>query len=536
MSQSIHGFPTELYPGIIHHASTRDLKVYALVNSFFQSLAQPALFSVASMFSHVDERLCFFETRRGSQLLKHARILHLGQGFSLFQDHVRTSSFLRALDHPKIHSIHFFGHQEWHYFHEMVLNDLYTLVMPHVRTLAFSSIFDIPFIEVLSHCVLLRDVELSHFSTSSGNVIKRNALPNIRHLNLWGWDTSKLGPGSSLRAYLEVKGSSIQELSIGRYDDDRIPFSIDLFATLQPSLCELSFDKSMLHYLIRQQHLRTNELPLLKCVYFTFHANQIKWTVFLEFLDRCFEQTCFPTSLRDIYVRVVGDYGCGLLGLAVNSDVCLHVIVHKRDGISTEIGRRNPATIEQYDMVQREIEASLSQWVQTGRFLWEGGDLSLVVGRDKQGLVFTTMLQGTLKLWGRPFTPTNYMASEYGLKDVIILAQHATTLADLKPPLHLPLPILATLSDSLNVSDKTIKQLWMILKEEVWAMLEFCLGPTIGKAVSTGALAMPTISEFRKKGIKALVDHGWKRSSGAAFSVQLCGPRQVVARDVLEGC
>ncbi|KAH8817529.1 hypothetical protein DL96DRAFT_1560472 [Flagelloscypha sp. PMI_526] len=49
----------------------------------------------------------------------------------------------------------------------------------------------------------------------------------------------------------------------------------------------------------------------------------------------------------------------------------------------------------------------------------------------------------------------------------------AGTLAGLQPALHLPLPILAILSDSFYVSDKEIQQLWVTINEKIYLPCSF---------------------------------------------------------------
>ena len=150
-----HGIPSELFMGILQHASVTDLKNCALVNSFFQNLAQSALFSVVFMSGNVDERLRFFEAGRGGELIKHTQSLVLGEDFCLHQDQSRVSSFIRAVGQPRVLAFRFSYYTEWNSIPHQIVTELYTFVMPHLHTLMFYCLFEIPFIEVLSHCTLL---------------------------------------------------------------------------------------------------------------------------------------------------------------------------------------------------------------------------------------------------------------------------------------------------------------------------------------------------------------------------------------------
>ncbi|KAH8810156.1 hypothetical protein DL96DRAFT_1685633 [Flagelloscypha sp. PMI_526] len=388
MFEPYRSFPAELFPQIVQHASIPDLHVYTLVNSFFQSLAQPALFSLVRMVGDVDGQLLFFETLRGAQLTKHTKTIVLGRKFYEARDQTRAFSFLRTLGQhdAKIHTLYFFNLPAWHDTPEKILAGLYTFVMPRLHTIEFSNMVNIPFTEILSHCVMLKVVKFEYCSTSDGHATNLQTLPNIQNIDLIGNYNGDLETRKSLGAYLEAKGSSIKALTLGGYLYDTKSFSIAQFANIIPHLRQLTVRpqrvRSFLHH--RPLILRFDDLQELSCLHITIILSYIKWSAFLEFLDQHFEQKCFPLSLKDIHVQVIIDLHGSLglpnletagshaetsLRLPSTGDILLHVILHMSDKIGAKNSARINATIQEYDLVQRRIEPSLLQWMQAGRLI-----------------------------------------------------------------------------------------------------------------------------------------------------------------------
>ncbi|KAH8810152.1 hypothetical protein DL96DRAFT_554784 [Flagelloscypha sp. PMI_526] len=385
---SFETLPPELYPAIFQYSSTADLKSYALTNSLFRNLAQHLLFSFIRMVDKVGRRIDFFRSPRGHLLLlKHARSLVLGHEFWRFKDRSITCSFLRELDGTTIRSLLLKDYSDRDGIHGTFLDNLRITVMPHLRSLAIYNIENVKFTKILSHCPLLRHVELRTFTTSRNDgVTYLKTLPQIRSLTLIHWNVLDLAPFTTLGAYLNEKGSYIETLSLENFVDDGSgkACTMDLFPTLKPSLHQLRFGLVILRRLIGQGPLHLNELPNLESLYFTINLETIRWSLFQQFFDQHIEQECFPSSLKDVYLWVVAtrSWSVGFrnseeaispntmqLGLPANCHIRLRVAIRIYEGVMDCAKAVIKPMFEEYDPLQKALESSLWRWSQVSRLI-----------------------------------------------------------------------------------------------------------------------------------------------------------------------
>ncbi|KAH8810315.1 hypothetical protein DL96DRAFT_1821409 [Flagelloscypha sp. PMI_526] len=377
--------PADLYPEIIRYTSVPALKSCALVNSFFQHCAQTALFSHVRILERTQEKVAFFTSERGSQLVKHIKSLVLGVNI-LYEKNDPVPTFFRALEGASIHVLRLVGYMDWETIPLETLGYLYTILMPRLDSLTLYYIEDIPLTVILSHCPRLRNIELDKFTTTPNKMADVQKLPTVKNFIISYWASSDLEENTSLATYLRVKGSSIETLALGDYKHYGADMSMDLFPTLKPSLRRLTFDWTILNELIARQPILLSEMPKLESLHFAIDLERTTWTVFLNFVNQHFEQAKFPPSFTDIHIRVFARRGWSLnpinkestsasdedvvrLGmrlLGISTRLRLHIILHIADAFSGEDDAIHEPTIEEYDALQKEIKSSLQTWSQAG--------------------------------------------------------------------------------------------------------------------------------------------------------------------------
>ncbi|KAH8810153.1 hypothetical protein DL96DRAFT_1685631 [Flagelloscypha sp. PMI_526] len=328
-----------------------------------------------------DQRLQFFGTVRGSQLAKYIKSLELGVNF-MDRHSSLVSSFVRVLDGSLVRSLRLVGYSPRSGIPETILIDLYTLVMPHLHLLDFYEITDIPLIDVLSHCALLREVvlDMSRTAPSEPNrLVTSKTLPNIQSITLvifWAFDFAS---STSLRAYLQEKGSSIEFLTVGHLNNERIPFSVDMFPTLRSSLRQLTFDLLLLEDL--SMFPSSSEFILGP----TPPYSPSQWPLFDHFLNQHFEHACFPVSLTAVHMDIVAASGWSLDpgdSMSASSQggthlrptskhFRLYITLHISDEYILKFGITITvkALIKEYDLLQQAIESRLGMWISADRLI-----------------------------------------------------------------------------------------------------------------------------------------------------------------------
>ncbi|KAH8810117.1 hypothetical protein DL96DRAFT_1627718 [Flagelloscypha sp. PMI_526] len=382
---SLQDLPPELYPAIVQHLTSKDLKSCVLVNSFFQGLTQCVLFLHVRVVRGVPARIEFFGSPRGSQLIKHAKCLSLGYEFWEIQDDKHVSSFFHALDQSKVDTARLTDITRWEDIPGPVLRGLYVVLMPRLHSLTFNNVCNIPLTAALSHCPMLRRLELQTFTTvaaTAADGVDLKALPNVRHLDLTYWDADDLAGTTSLHTYLEAKGTFIESLSLEAFQNNSADFSMNLFPSLKPSLRQLTFEYPDFEELKHSLHL--NEFRKLERLRFITYTDASYWFDCFHFLHEELEQHSATSSLQYVQVQVTLDSGkhvdfansentssesVASVSLANFPHLHLHVIIRVREIMEDEERTRVKAPIEDYDRFQQAIEASLWWWVQASRLI-----------------------------------------------------------------------------------------------------------------------------------------------------------------------
>ncbi|KAH8810116.1 hypothetical protein DL96DRAFT_1716834 [Flagelloscypha sp. PMI_526] len=378
--RSPQDLPPELYPAILQHVTIEDLKSCVLVNSFFQGLAQSALFLHVRVVCDVPARMEFFGSPRGSQLIKQAKSLSLGYEFWKMQDDKLVSSFLQSLDHSKIDTAHLSDTPPWQDIPGPLLRGLYVVLMPRLHSLTFDNSGDIPLTVVLSHCPMLRRLEFQIFTTAPATAadgIDLKALPNVRHLALTYWDVDDLAETTSLHTYLEAKGTFIESLSLEDFQNNSALFSMNLFPSLKQSLRQLTFAYPSFEEL--SHSLELNEFRKLERLRFITYIRASHWFDFLDFFHEELEQVSVTSSLQYVQVQVTLDSdqhvdfvnarskNLAPVSLANFPHLRLHVIIQVDEIIEDGERTRVRAPINEYDQFQQEMEACAWWWLQAGR-------------------------------------------------------------------------------------------------------------------------------------------------------------------------
>ncbi|KAH8826368.1 hypothetical protein DL96DRAFT_1710951 [Flagelloscypha sp. PMI_526] len=391
--------PPELFSEILPHCSITDLKTCSLVNLFFQKLAQAALFSHIRIQGELGERVAFFGTKEGHRLLQYTKALELGKEFLLAEDDSLVAPFFRGLMGSEITSLRLVGTVWWHNVPEDVLNGLYTVVMPHLRCITFDYIAQIPFLEILARCPLLRQIELDKFTTApSRPTDAAQRLPSIHSLIINYWGESDLEHTTSLAAYLQGWGSAIESLSLEQYKIQKNPFSLDLFPTLKPPLRHLSFGSKMLVQLMTGDTMKLKDLLRLESLRLSVNLESTDWTSFLHFVYRHLEPGNLPPPFRNIHVLAFGWDGRSLCPVEVDSEplggswetndfvdlvtksrVHLHItlgISPKEFAVAGDDGPSISGLQGNYWLLKREVEPTLRCWMQAGKLTMWCRDIS----------------------------------------------------------------------------------------------------------------------------------------------------------------